>query len=574
MYTEFFGLTEKPFELTPSPRFLYMSESHREALALLTYGVTEQKGFVLLTGEVGTGKTTMVHTLLSNLNNDITHVFLSNPILTSEDLLKYVASSAFGKKVQFKSKAEFLLAFEELLQQNRQHQRKFLLIIDEAQRLSFELLEEIRLFSNLETDDGKLLNIFLIGQPELNDILNDPRCRPLLQRISIRHHLSPLSLAETREYASTRLKVAGARDPENFFHESVIRALHEYSAGYPRLINILADNALLLAYSRGKKKVTSAMIKECHEEMQIDSAPPVPIPAPERKQTETTLNRGKWRWKWLYVLLLLLILAGFALSPRGRADLSKIVNTLKTKSRILLESDRTAPGESPKEEISNSPLPAPDAVLIQPGEQKASASEPILPSADSQKNRRLALEGTASRQEPQNSPIASESQATKQADHGPSLSGIMAREEKPSFNEVTVKRGDTVTHLALNIYGYVDDALIEMIQRHNSHIRDINRISVGQKIMFPSISSTYQSATYAVHIASYENFQNAQTLFQKLISEGTEAYIVPAYSAENSKVYRVAAGSFTNSEEADRFAEEILSKGISDFAKTIQVEVR
>ncbi|MBW2302655.1 MAG: AAA family ATPase, partial [Deltaproteobacteria bacterium] len=145
MYTEYYGLKEKPFNLNPSARYLYLGESHREALALLSYGVHERKGFILLTGEVGTGKTTMVQTLLSELDEDIEYVYLSNPVLTPHDFLKYLVSSALKKKLQFKSKADFLFEFEDFLKKNYQQQKNFVLIIDEAQKLSFELLEEIRL---------------------------------------------------------------------------------------------------------------------------------------------------------------------------------------------------------------------------------------------------------------------------------------------------------------------------------------------------------------------------------------------------------------------------------------------
>src|SRR3989339_1913010 len=200
MYTEYFKLKEKPFNLTPSPRFLYLSESHREALALLTYGVMERKGFVLLTGEVGTGKTTILQTLLSTLDKRVQRVHLSNPLLSPAEFIDYLSHAVFKTPSGNKSKTEFLLHFEEYLRKCAQQQSNFLLVIDEAQKLSFDLLEEIRLLSNMETADEKLINIFLVGQPELNQKLSETRCRPLLQRISVRHHISPLDLKETGEY--------------------------------------------------------------------------------------------------------------------------------------------------------------------------------------------------------------------------------------------------------------------------------------------------------------------------------------------------------------------------------------
>ena len=237
MYTSFYNLKEKPFNLTPSPRFLYLGETHKEALALLTYGVMERKGFILLTGEVGTGKTTVVQTLLGDLDSSVKYVSLSNPTLSAKDFLFYVASG-LGLKTKFESKGSFLIHFENFLQTLLHQQQNVLLIVDEAQKLSLTLLEEIRLLSNMETADEKLINIFLVGQPELNQKLRNDKCRPLLQRISIRYHINPLSVIETEAYIKTRLKVAGSRDTK-IFSKEVIRAIHKYAQGYPRMINCL-----------------------------------------------------------------------------------------------------------------------------------------------------------------------------------------------------------------------------------------------------------------------------------------------------------------------------------------------
>ncbi len=269
MYTKFFDLKEKPFNLTPSPRFLYLSETHREALAMLTYGVMEKKGFVLLTGEVGTGKTTIVQALMQNLEGSAECFYLSNPILTPPEFHDYLGSSLLKKRVHYESKADFLLDFEELFRACRERKKNLLLIIDDAQKLSHELLEELRLLSNLETSEEKFINIFLVGQTELNDRLNEPRCRPLLQRIGLRHHISPLDLKDTQAYLETRLKIAGAGDKPSIFTKGAVQAIFECSGGTPRMINILADNAMLLAYSKGKKKISREMIEECYRELSV-----------------------------------------------------------------------------------------------------------------------------------------------------------------------------------------------------------------------------------------------------------------------------------------------------------------
>jgi general secretion pathway protein A len=272
MYTQFYNLRSKPFNLTPSVKSLYLGDIHKEALALLTYGVMDRKGFILLTGEVGTGKTTMVHALLNSLSKDIQYVYLSNPLFSPADFMNYLAFSAFKEKMDFKNKTDFLIHFEAFLKKQAKDQKNFTLIIDEAQKLSFELLEEIRLLSNLETSEEKLINIFLVGQPELNELLNQPRCRPLLQRISIRYHIKALDEAASLEYISTKLKLAGASNPDTIIPKNVAKTIFRFSDGYPRMINILADNVLLLGYSRDEKHVTSAMVKECYNDLQLEGS--------------------------------------------------------------------------------------------------------------------------------------------------------------------------------------------------------------------------------------------------------------------------------------------------------------
>jgi general secretion pathway protein A len=272
MYTEFYNLKEKPFELNPSPRSIYLGDAHKEALALLTYGVMDRKGFILLTGEVGTGKTTIVHALLASISRDIQYAYFSNPLLSVGDFIDYLAFSAFKEKIAFKNKTDFLIQFEAFLKRQLKDNKNFILIIDEAQKLSFDLLEEIRLLSNMETPEEKLLNIFLVGQPELNELLNQPRCRPLLQRISVRYHIKALNESDALGYISKRLKASGAEIPEDIIPVKAAKAICLYSKGFPRMINILSDNVLLVGYSRGDRHITPVMVKECYDDLQLEGS--------------------------------------------------------------------------------------------------------------------------------------------------------------------------------------------------------------------------------------------------------------------------------------------------------------
>lgn len=311
MYTDFFGLKEKPFNLTPSPRFVYLSEGHKEAMALLTYGVTERKGFILLTGEVGTGKTTMIHNLINRLDASVEYVYLVNPLLSPQEFIDYLAFSSFKKRIHFRSKSDFLLEFEDFLRTCFQHQKIFILIIDEAHKLSFELLEEIRVLSNMEFAEEKLINIFLVGQPELNDNLKSPKGRATLQRIGIRYNIPPLSSKETGEYIETRLMVAGSLKKGEIFQKHAIEAIHKYSQGYPRTINILADNALLLGYSRNKKNITSSMINESYNSIKMEGffLEERIHEKPREKAKALSDSRSGRLLRWIFISSLIIILA-------------------------------------------------------------------------------------------------------------------------------------------------------------------------------------------------------------------------------------------------------------------------
>jgi type II secretory pathway predicted ATPase ExeA len=320
VYTEFYNLKETPFDLTPSPRCLYLGKSHKEALDLLTYGAEERRGFILLTGDVGTGKTTMVQALLYNLHSSVKYVYLANPLLLPTEFTDCLAFSAFKKRVHFKSKADFLFVFEEFLRQCLSHQKHFILIIDEAQKLSFELLEEVRLLSNMVYADEKLINIFLVGQPELNRKLSERRCWPLLQRISNRYHIPPLESEGTRDYIATRLKIAGAENGDDIFSERAIKQIHHYSRGYPRTINILANNSMLLGYSRGKRRIAASMVEQCYDNMNLNNSfsrtsHKTPELSGTKKVEQTQAGRF---WKWAAVLLVMLVILVLGMSQKGR----------------------------------------------------------------------------------------------------------------------------------------------------------------------------------------------------------------------------------------------------------------
>jgi general secretion pathway protein A len=261
MYRKFYGFQQRPFEITPDPKFVYLSEIHQEALAHLKYAVREGKGFSVITGEAGTGKTTLVHMLLSKMDGRVRTSYIFNPILDRSDFLNYVCDDLGIASDGMKSRGQSLAALHNFLLACFAENEKVFLIIDEAQTLDPDLLQEVRLLTNLETSKSKLLHVILLGQPELNKILAESRFRPLKQRITVRYHLRSLNRKETKEYILYRLKRGGSRDIA-IFDAGAIRAIFKYSKGIPRLINIVCDNALLTGYSQEQNRIGKAIIRD------------------------------------------------------------------------------------------------------------------------------------------------------------------------------------------------------------------------------------------------------------------------------------------------------------------------
>ena len=270
MYKTFFELKSNPFEITPDPSFLFATGRHNEALAALYYGVRRRKGFVVLTGEVGTGKTLLVRCLLQILTHaNIAFAYVFNSRLNEMEFLQYVAGD-FGLAESGKTKSELLLGLASFVIARSQKNLTTVLVVDEAHHLSLGVLEEIRLLTNLESPKEKLLQILLIGQPELNEKLDCENLRQLKQRIALRAHLSPLELDETGAYVYHRLQLAGSAAPETIFPMETIFEIHRHSQGFPRLINTICENGLIHAYAKQAPAVTPAVIEEIAHDFRLN----------------------------------------------------------------------------------------------------------------------------------------------------------------------------------------------------------------------------------------------------------------------------------------------------------------
>jgi len=270
MYEQFYGLQERPFNLTPNPRFLFLGTKHREALVHLRYGLTGRPGLTLLLGEAGTGKTTLVKAAIqaaSGKNAVIVH--LSNPTLTRGEFFEYLASGFRFTREAAASKTVFLGELEHALAEHARGNGVLALIVDEAQSLSYELLEEIRLLTNTETADGRTMAVAIVGQPELASRLNDPRLRQLKQRVNLRCELSPFELRETAAYIAARVRIAGG-NAEMLFTREAVMAIHERSRGVPRTISVICDNALVNGFAADAKPVGRDLVLEVCRDFELD----------------------------------------------------------------------------------------------------------------------------------------------------------------------------------------------------------------------------------------------------------------------------------------------------------------
>lgn len=281
MYRDFFDLRERPFDLTPNPRYLLLTATHREALANLEYGITARKGLTLLTGEAGTGKTTLVRRALAARASatGAQYVYLNNPALTRREFYEFLIAQ-FGLAPQLgESKAQFLAALEQELRERHASGTTPVLVIDEAQSLPDDLLEEIRLLANIETDTDKLLPLVLAGQPELAARLNQPGLRQLKQRVALRCQIVPLTLPETAAYIAGRIRLAGGDAPSLMSRDAVV-SVFEYSRGIPRTISVLCDNALMAAFAAGERPISPHIVRGVARDFDLTPAPVRPAAPP------------------------------------------------------------------------------------------------------------------------------------------------------------------------------------------------------------------------------------------------------------------------------------------------------
>jgi len=271
VYCSYFGFTQKPFDISTNPNFLYMTKSHKSALSYMSYGIKQRAGFLVLTGEVGSGKTTILKHLIGSLLSREDYALIYNPMVSSEQILMMI-NEEFGLGGRGQSKAENLFNLQQFLLDKYEEGRQPILIIDEAQNLSIETLEELRMLTNLESSEQRLLQIILAGQPELRNILNNPKLRQISQRVAVSYHLQPLSPREVVEYIAYRLEKAGNRNAVRFTRKA-IELLCEKSCGIPRVINHICNYVLLAAFTERIRDIGDGLVREIVNETAVQYMP-------------------------------------------------------------------------------------------------------------------------------------------------------------------------------------------------------------------------------------------------------------------------------------------------------------
>jgi general secretion pathway protein A len=468
MYESFFGFKEKPFNTTPDPRFLYLSNKHKEALAQLIYAIKERKGFVVLSGDVGTGKTTVIRALLEQLDpiSQVAYIFSTN--LTVMDLLRVVCQD-FGLHVYGDSKIDYVTRLLDFLLRSYQEGKTSTLIIDEAQNLDVSLFEEIRMLTNLETSNQKLLQVFLVGQPELNDHLDRDELWQLKQRISTRYHLFPLDRPETEEYIRTRMAIAGATRLD-CFTEGAIKKIYKYSGGVPRLINNICDNALLVGFALEAPLVDEKIVKECVTDLKLK-----PVSRWQKK-------RGKWLGKdyakpTLAYAALIIILIG--LLGQGivffhfRNQLRTLFQGNKqigAKEASPVHVERKGEG---KEEI--------ETVISSPPYFRSDAV------AETKPLRR--------------------SEGMPMSEYGAPAIPQGSDDSGNRFTIAIAREGDTLREILLREFGRVDKHLLEGVRDLNPQIEDLDRINVNQEIRLP-LNSKAPYGSPESHIYPFEDIDS------------------------------------------------------------------
>lgn len=564
MYFEHFGLHESPFALTPDPRYLYMSDAHKEALASMVYGVQERKGFVLILGEVGTGKTTLIRHLLGHFGDNIRTVYIFNSLVSFEDLLRAILRD-LELPCPSRQRLDMIETLNDYLIRETTAGRYVVLIVDEAQHLSPEVLEDLRMLSNLETSTSKLLQIILVGQPELGQKLARPGLRQLRQRIGLVAELNPLTYDETVKYITHRLEVAGHHG-RALFTRLALRKIHRASGGIPRLVNVLCDKSLVLAFGDGASQVRRRTVKQVVQDWSAYTRPHAPTPIPGQRRAAGGERRARPPRRLARVaaaVLVPLIGVPALLVAVQRLDVVGHFERLLSRARqeagaVGVDRAGAAGPENAAAAAPRSPRTQPPATTVSlPSRAETAAAQPpaatsVTQPAASPATGAAAGSGAASVLPP----AALKADGVKKTALLPAGAPLV-----PSIGEVTVRSGDTLGVLVFSAYGRADFTLIDHVRMANPAITDVNVIEVGRRLRFPPLEPSRMihrqgESRYVLHLATVAltGTRTLDRLRAATAAEGRKVYVIPVRFTSSFEVYRVLVGDFEDRTEAERFS--------------------
>ena len=587
MYTRFYGFTEKPFNVTPDPKFLYLTAAHREALASMLYGITERRGYIAITGEVGTGKTTLIYTLLNQLSDKVRAVCVFHTAVTFEQLLRTILSEL--NLPCDGSKDELLRNFKTFLRERLAHDKITALIIDEAQNVPAEVLEEIRLLSNLETEKEKLLQIVFVGQPEFERKLDSEHLRQLKQRIVMRRTIPPLTQKEIIEYIEHRLKLVGSSTSAVFTAEA-LSLICKYSQGMPRTINTICDNAFLLGYGLSKKQIDGNTILEALQDMAISVVKPadqLPVAAPAIYPPSAGPVSSPF--KYFIAGIFLLCIFGLLMFLAKESSREKSVKPAVPMTKEVPQQQNAAPVPHP-DQTETSPALAPPG----PGAEKKTAPETLPPAPDSKTDTKPSApaaaevkEATAETSAP-SSPGAEPAQPpTEQPTEGktdPATAAAEAAIAKPSppvavasasnvslkqdlkiKQTATVQKGDTIFSLARKYYKSDNRTIIDLILQANPGIKDSSIIKPFERVKIPEINESALilksgDNDYTIHLATYANPAAAGMYKNEQLLKDYRVEVIPYTVAPRKGFYRIVAGPFKSLDECLNMIEQLKKK--------------
>lgn len=563
MYTDYFGFREKPFSVTPDPRFFYTNPAYQEAYASLLYGIQERRGFIVLTGEIGTGKTTLLQRLMENLDPAIRFVFFYNTTLTFEELLDFICKE-LGLSITEEGRLQKIQALNQFLIDQLARGGTAVLLIDEAQNLGEEVLENLRLLSNLETAKEKLLQIVLVGQPELETKLSQPALRQLRQRIAIQCRLERLDSEEVDPYIDCRLRAVGY-NRHRLFTPDAIREIAYYTKGFPRLINILCDNALLIAYATSQKRVSADIIREAAVDLRLElqggdshtaEEPWQPSrelrisKSPESASLERTHysrnpSGGSRRRLWIVITVLFLGAGGMGfytwrVNTSLLADFRERLGTLHHTLQDMIGGwigDLT----SPESRLQGHQNPTGDAqltpLIAKVGPASAADLSNMEPRKESRDNHLPSKQTTASSE---NSITATRSGEDDEPSSGARILGVASWRERP----ILVRPGSTVAEIAANIYGVQRNLGLDLLKEYNAHVENLNWIRAGQRLWLPPLSREtlvrqQPDESYSLILGSFRSLQQAEQLAQLARLKRYDVVVTPRRVSDNLMLHRV-----------------------------------